>query len=865
MSDDLDKYRPRIKDYLTARGIDVRMIDGNDRFCCLAHDDNKPSAIVYESAVYCPVCATSWGIFDMAGLLLSTQDFKAQLEDVKQALGDTTPPPESKPKPRAKKEEVKPVRLSVDEARKVFTRSALEELGKRAKWGTRLVAVWPYINTTGDIEIVDARFEGGTKPKAVVSCYWDGQRIRTKGAPIRVFNADKLTGTDTPVLIVEGAKAARAAEALGAFIPLTWNRGTSSVSRADWSILADRRVYVWCDDDEPGRKVGLWFAKNVSGATIITFPADLLNDMRAIKPAGADIVEALECRTPAELREIIINPASPTEPPPTDAPEDDREPADPGTAPFRVLGVAENGKGYFVDRGSRVLATPLESLSEGKLLRLAPMESWCTWRGVTKLSKDEWTYLKDDLIEMCIHADFDLDNLRGRGAWREKDGRICFHDGTTTIGEWNDKRVFLKKPPVAYGLDSPDPTAGVLKSMKDATFALSFENTVDAVRLLAWASLAPFSGALPWRPQAMLTGRSGSGKSSIEYHVVRPLAMPVRMNGGETSGAGYIQSRNKDAGAVTIEEVETDTEKKRRYREELFSVMRQSTSDDTPMGYKGTADQVGTSYMTRDMILFVAISPEVESIADENRLSMINTRAPDGSKTWRELRGALGSAFTDEHCKAVRAATWRRLASIIELADRMASHIQDFTARDHRFAISESMLLSTYMTVWKQMDTVSDEAIETFMGAMYDGMEEPEVRDEAAELLDTIMAERVKVFGERQKEMTLFEILTAVKTGNIEAADHDGELDGMRALRGEELVELRKTAGRYGLTLKHGELAVASNHKEIKRILGRTNGYAKILGRSASCIDRSDLCTFAGKQQRGVVITGVLPEDENPL
>jgi hypothetical protein len=863
MPDDLDKYRPRIKDYLTARGIEVRMVDGNERFQCLGHDDNKPSAIVYPEKVFCPVCATSWGIFDLAGLLIHSQDFKAQLEDVKVALGDLSDAPAAKPKHKPKApQEVEPVKLSIKEAREIFTREALESLGVKAKWGTHLVAVWPYVNASGDVEIVDARFEGGTKPKAVVSCYWDGKSIRTKGAPIRVYAADRLAANPVlPALVVEGAKAAKIAqEALGdAFVVTTWNRGTGSVGKADWSVLGDRRVYVWCDDDDPGRKVGLWFAQNTS-ATIVSIPRDLFKDMRALKPKGADIVEALECRSAAELREIITNPAPPQEPP-----SEPEETSDDRKIPFRALGVADNGKGYFIDRGDRVLVTPLESITDGKLLRLAPLPMWLSWRGVNKLTKDDWLEIKDELIELCIHADFDLDNLRGRGAWREPDGRICFHDGKTTIGEWADKRVFLKKPPVKYGLDHEPPTAETIKNMKDAAFALSFENTVDAVRLLAWASLAPFSGALPWRPQAMLTGRSGSGKSSIEYHVVRPLAMPVRMNGGETSGAGYIQSRNKDAGAVTIEEVETDTEKKRRYREELFSVMRQSTSDDTPMGYKGTADQVGTSYMTRDMILFVAISPEVESIADENRLSMINTKRPDNGKTWKELRTALGGAFTDENCQAVRAAVWRRLRDIIELADTMASHIQDVTGRDHRFAISESMLLSTYLLVWKQMEGVGAEDIDRFLHAMYDGMEQPEERDEASEMIDSLLSERVKVFGERQKEMTLYEILVAVKTGKIEAGDRDGEIDGMRDLRSDELVELRKTAGRHGVGLYSGDLAIASNHKEVKRILGKMNGYAKILGRSPMCVDRSYPCTFAGKQQRGVVISGVLPDDENPL
>ena len=78
---------------------------------------------------------------------------------------------------------------------------------------------------------------------------------------------------------------------------------------------------------------------------------------------------------------------------------------------------------------------------------------------------------------------------------------------------------------------------------------------------------------MDWRPQAFLTGPSSSGKSSIENYIVKPLALPFRVNGGGTTGAGYTQNRNHDCGAVVIEEADPDTEKKRLYKEELLSIM----------------------------------------------------------------------------------------------------------------------------------------------------------------------------------------------------------------------------------------------------------------------------------------------------
>ncbi len=58
---------------------------------------------------------------------------------------------------------------------------------------------------------------------------------------------------DAPVLIVEGEKTAEAARALlPEYAVVTWSGGCGSVNKSDWTVLKDRDVTIWPDNDKPG-------------------------------------------------------------------------------------------------------------------------------------------------------------------------------------------------------------------------------------------------------------------------------------------------------------------------------------------------------------------------------------------------------------------------------------------------------------------------------------------------------------------------------------------------------------------------------------------------------------------------------------
>ena len=69
-----------------------------------------------------------------------------------------------------------------------------------------------------------------------------------------LYGLDRLT-KEKPVLVVEGEKAADAAQALlPEYAVLTWSGGCGAVRKADWSPLKGKDVAIWPDHDAPGKE-----------------------------------------------------------------------------------------------------------------------------------------------------------------------------------------------------------------------------------------------------------------------------------------------------------------------------------------------------------------------------------------------------------------------------------------------------------------------------------------------------------------------------------------------------------------------------------------------------------------------------------
>lgn len=99
-------------------------------------------------------------------------------------------------------------------------------------------------------------------------------------------------GNDRPVLVVEGEKCARIAmeHCGGMYDVLAWSGGTNSVPKTRWDALKNRRVYLFADNDEPGRKAMDQLAGILQDLGNSVFRTPIVGE----EGSGADIEQLLE-------------------------------------------------------------------------------------------------------------------------------------------------------------------------------------------------------------------------------------------------------------------------------------------------------------------------------------------------------------------------------------------------------------------------------------------------------------------------------------------------------------------------------------------------------------------------------------------
>lgn len=531
--------------------------------------------------------------------------------------------------------------------------------------------------------------------------------------------------------------------------------------------------------------------------------------------------------------------------------------------PFRILGTADDGQTYFLDRSMRLQALRLGSLSKTQLQLLAPLVWWLTQFPGSRGRLDVEIAI-DFVIEVSNQKDFDLASLRGRGAWRERDGSICYHDGVKTYGQPNPCRVYQKKSRLDLGLEAPPASPEARARMLDAAAQMSFETQADCARLLAWSVLAPFCGALPWRPAGFLTGVSKSGKSTILALVVTRLARPLFISGDST--AAFIrQETGNDCLPVVVDEAESHTDYDHRRMSDVWALMRQSTSDDAPRIGKGSTSGRAISYTTRNMYLFSAISPGVEKQADANRMFVVDLKKPENE--WAEVRRAIGEAFTEEACAGVRAFTWANLAEIIAQAEVMAEAIQDVAGLDTRYALLEGILWAAHWRIWR--DRFPEEAeLREWLGKLYHLKAPEQPEDDATVLLQRVLAEVVQLQDAPSRRHTVQHMALALSTGFEAQAEE--ELPAMPLFE-EDATRYQKTLHLYGMHVpRRGEhegcLALSIRHPWLAQKMGTTTSYAKVLGRHPLCVSKSQTITPTGEPSRKCLVfsRGIL-EGEPPI
>jgi hypothetical protein len=240
-------------------------------------------------------------------------------------------------------------------------KDAVAELERRHGKRSNL---WTYHDAQAEPVGVIIRWDGPNgKDIRPVARHADGWRIGAMPDPRPLYGLPDLAAA-CGVVVCEGEKAADAARSLG-LVATTSAGGSQAAAKTDWRSLAGKEIWIFPDNDQPGRK----YAETVAGNLAKLTPAPVVRIVELPGlPDRGDIVDWIEAHgdaaEPEAMRAEIEALAQAVEPwSPSDG-------IDLTYRPFPLDALPEPIRG-FVNAGARAIGCSLEYLALPLLIAIA--------------------------------------------------------------------------------------------------------------------------------------------------------------------------------------------------------------------------------------------------------------------------------------------------------------------------------------------------------------------------------------------------------------------------------------------------------------------------------------------------------------
>ena len=493
---------------------------------------------------------------------------------------------------------------------------------------------------------------------------WDGAKWIWKAppAPRPLFNLDNLITSTVVVLVVEGEKTAEAAAKLFPKAVVTcWASGCKAINQTDWSILQNRNVILWPDNDEVGRQAMQKLAQKLLQLPVSRVHI-VANDPAF--PQGWDLADATW--TPAEASAYVkanLSPHIQYEPAQPELEPADPEPSEPGNSFFSLLGFDGDFYYYQPYESGQVMRLSRAAHTAINLVALAPLRYWEQLAPGPKGGVD-WITVASTLFTLSTSQGvYNPDRLRGRGAWWDR-GRPVLHLGNRLISDqhvYSDLRQFdskfvYQRLAELYGPGTATPlTDDEATQVWRVATKFKWEVKASGTLLAGWVALAPICGALQWRPHIWLTASAGSGKSAILDRFVRVLLADMSLIvAGNTTEAGLRQTLKADALPVVFDEAETNERNDQIRMQNVLSLARVASSESHAAMIKGSASGEVTRYTMRSMFMMSSISTALKQGADRSRFAQLTLKnlsevnEAERSSQWALLEKDLDAYITDE-------------------------------------------------------------------------------------------------------------------------------------------------------------------------------------------------------------------------
>ncbi|MGB7568364.1 MAG: hypothetical protein WBM07_10910 [Chitinivibrionales bacterium] len=549
-------------------------------------------------------------------------------------------------------------------------------------FGYKITHFWPYKNQLGVILFYVVRYEtpeGKETPQLTLWKNQDGKikwRFRGIEGARPIYNLDKISHSPSAqVVVVEGEKKAEALQALfetaqADIVATCWVGGVNAVSKADWGPLNGRKLLLWPDNDDVGRKAMDDVMTRIAATEflVLKIPEDkpkawdaadaILNDGWDFAAVVAFIKKTRFKPVSLPVKQIEESPPPPP-PPPENNPDEKK-------FPFIFLGILRDHC-YYLPNGTRqVMAIRRSQHGSGELIALAPLQFWETrYPGKQGV---QWRLAACELLRGSESVGiYNPDMQRGRGAWYDE-GRSVLHLGDHLIvdgkpmdlAEIKTRFIYEAAVPLEHepGESLSKLSANRLQQISDMLF---WEKPLHSKLFTGWVAVACICGALKYRPHLWLTSQAGAGKTFIIDSIMRPIlgefALPLS---SATTEAGIRQTLNTDALAVVIDEFEGEDWSAQQRIQSILTLARQAFSDNGARITKGGQDHRAISFRIRSSFFMSSVGVNLYQQADETRISVIGLQSPFDrlGKTKKEhfadLKKLISETITDDWCAAFR-------------------------------------------------------------------------------------------------------------------------------------------------------------------------------------------------------------------
>lgn len=728
------------------------------------------------------------------------------------------------------------------------------------QWG-KVAKVWEFVSN-GKTVMYCCRFfdSAGKKQDRPFTLWTNGAghkwRAKTPEGKYPLWNADELSEKPNhPVILYEGQKAASILKPIMTnHVCIGWYGGINAIEKQDWAPLAGHEVWFPFDGDSPGRKVIRKIKKVADDLDIILH---VVHPPLGVKKKW-DHADAVEEGWDREKIEAHLS-------------EKEK----------KQTGYIEDGSNFFFDilgySGQNIVFYPhgtkiiteinARSLNKGALMTLQDRDLWGAY-----YAKDEGGIAWDCAVNHILREAeakpiFSQSRIRRTGAWIDS-GKLVVNTGEYLIIDGKKHELYESPGNYVYErgeflpyCEEPPMMLEDAKKLTEMLRLVNWQHDIFADILAGWITLAPWSGALTWRPYVWLTGEKGKGKTWILSNIIHP--MTTKEFGifarGTSTEPGIRDALMNNTLATVIDEMESDNKKQAETIEMILRSFREGSSKSEAKTFHGTADGKGRNWSVQSIALFASIGAAFRHTADMSRFtnivisSKLRTDTDTEKKYFMELED-LARVITIPWARSYHSRTYSLFAELQKCIIVMTEAATSLFGSRRQGDQLGTLLAGAWIANHDKSITAAEAKIyleEIGIGELF---EESGGKSDEELVLDEILSSRIEI----STELGSSRLTLGAAVGFWANSESALYLNDVLQTKNITRDQMKRELEQYGVKpVEKGSkkiLQVAAAHPAIKKMLRATPwelNYESFLGRLSCCLgDKRGPSSFAGIQKR---------------